>query len=228
MKFNLNLTKLRKIPIVTYVYVILALLTVGGAFFLFVELAEDVLEEEKFIIDRHGAAFINSIQAPWLSQTMGWITELGSVTWLVTASLLVCVLIFFVYKRRMWRILYFATAMIGISVLTKLLKLTFERRRPDLLEEFDGTGFSFPSGHSTGPIVFYGFLIYLVAKSQWSSWIKWILSGVLSTLVLLIGFSRVYLSVHYVTDVLAGFALGLSWLLICILVLEYTLWRRKK
>ncbi|WP_246031825.1 phosphatase PAP2 family protein [Salibacterium salarium] len=228
MQRRLIIFNLSNIPIKTYVYIVLALLALVGASFLFAELAEGVLEEEKFMIDRHGAAFIDSIETPWLNERMAWITELGSVTWLVIASIFVCVFIWFAYDRKRWRLFYFAVAMIGISVLTKLLKVTFERKRPDLLEEFDGTGFSFPSGHSTGPMVFYGFLVYLVAKSELKKWLKWTLCGLLSFLILLIGMSRVYLSVHYVTDVLAGFALGLTWLVICILILEYTLWRKKK
>ncbi|MFZ4454551.1 phosphatase PAP2 family protein [Salibacterium aidingense] len=217
-----------KIPVLPILYIISALFIIGVTFFIFAELADEVLEEEKFALDRHAAAFTASIQRDWLYQVMAWITELGSVAWLTTASVLLCVFIFFVYRRKWWRLLYFAVAMIGISILTKSLKVTFERERPDLLEQFDGTGFSFPSGHSTGPMVFYGFIIYLTVKSGISRTGKWILNSILVLLILLIGCSRVYLSVHYATDVAAGFALGLCWLVVCLLILEYTLWRRKR
>ncbi|MGY4690830.1 phosphatase PAP2 family protein [Salibacterium sp. K-3] len=211
-----------------FVYIILALFAVGGSFFLFAELAEEVLEDEKFAVDRRTAELMSSIQTGWLDTLMAWLTELGSVPLLTTASILLSVLIFLVYRRKWWRLLYFAVAMIGISILTKVLKLTFERERPDLLEQFDGTGFSFPSGHSTGPMVFYGFLVYLIARSALSHTAKWLLNSVLVLLILLVGFSRVYLNVHYVTDVIGGLALGLCWLVVCLLILEFTLWRRRR
>ncbi|WLR51896.1 phosphatase PAP2 family protein [Bacillus tianshenii] len=226
MDIQSRLNRLTKIPAITYVNILIALFAVGGSFYLFISLAEDVLEQEKFIVDQLGADFITSIQSPGLSKAMGWITELGSVTWLVIASLALSAIILYFYKQRIWRFVYFAIAMIGISLLTKVLKVTFSRKRPDILEQFDGTGFSFPSGHSTGPMVFYGFVIYLVSTSELSRGLKYVINGLLALLIITIGFSRIYLGVHYVTDVVAGFSLGLFWLVVCILVLEYTL-RRK-
>ncbi|MFD2706644.1 phosphatase PAP2 family protein [Salibacterium lacus] len=209
-------------------YLALALIVIGVSFYIFVELADEVAEQEKFALDRRTADAVASMQTGWLDTAMAVITEIGSVPWLTAGSILLAVCIFFAYRRKWWRLLYFAVAMIGISILTKTLKLTFERQRPDVLQQHDGTGFSFPSGHSTGPIVFYGFIVYLVFRSSMSGTAKWLLNGALVLLTLLIGFSRVYLNVHYITDVIGGFALGLSWLVVCLLVLELSLWRRKR
>lgn len=113
--------------------------------------------------------------------------------------------------------------MIGISVLTSSLKELFERDRPNLIQEYDGTGYSFPSGHSTGPMVFYGFIIYLIIRSRFPLVAKWIVGIVLGLLIFLIGFSRIYLGVHYASDVIGGFLLGFAWLATNIAILEITI-----
>ncbi|MGM9878895.1 MAG: phosphatase PAP2 family protein [Bacilli bacterium] len=96
-----------------------------------------------------------------------------------------------------------------------LLKLIFRRERPlDMLVQEHG--YSFPSGHSFVAVAFYGFLIYLIINSNWSKNIKAILSSILIGLILMIGISRIYLGVHYPTDVTAGFIGGVIYLIIFI------------
>lgn len=75
-------------------------------------------------------------------------------------------------------------------------------------------GYSFPSGHSMVSMAFYGFLIYLIYNNIKNKYIKWILISSLSILIILIGISRIYLGVHYTSDVLAGFLLSISYLVI--------------
>ncbi|WP_051189111.1 phosphatase PAP2 family protein [Halalkalibacillus halophilus] len=218
----------RKIPTSVYVSIFIALSVVAICFYFFIELADEVLEEERIIIDGFASQFVQLIERPILDSIFGVVTHLGSVTTLVIGSILLVIAIIVYYGRRWWRIIYFAIAMIGISILTHTLKIAFSRERPNIVEQYDGTGFSFPSGHSTAPMVFYGFIIYLVLRSYVNKALKWTLIGFLSLLIMSIGFSRVYLGVHYISDVIAGFTLGLSWLITCILVLEFTLYRRGK
>ena len=127
-----------------------------------------------------------------------------------------------------WVAIYFVVNMLGISALTKILKVSFERNRPEVLAEYDGTGFSFPSGHTTGALTFYGFLIYLVVSSSMKKQWKWALNIFLGLLILLVGLSRVYLGVHFFSDVMAGMLFGLAWLLVCIGALEITLWNQRR
>nr|WP_256522448.1 phosphatase PAP2 family protein [Halobacillus sp. A5] len=143
-------------------------------------------------------------------------------------SIILFACLLFVLPYSKWVAIYFAVSMIGISLLTKGLKAAFGRERPDLLEQYDGTGFSFPSGHTTGSAVFYGFLIYLILISPLTKPAKWLINLGLIVIILLISLSRVYLSVHYLTDILGGLALGFSWLLICIAALEIMLWRGRR
>ncbi|MGP4060864.1 phosphatase PAP2 family protein [Halobacillus sp. H74] len=221
-------TKISDLSKASLILILAGFAIIGGAVYFFTELAADVLEKEKFFIDRTAADFVKSISTPWLDTAWGWITELGSVLVLTIASVAVLIYLFFFSPYSRWVAIYFMVNMIGISSLTKLLKITFERKRPEVLAEHDGTGFSFPSGHSTGSIVFYGFIIYLFVisplKKQW----KWLINITLGSLILLIGLSRVYLGVHYFTDIAAGFLFGLAWLFVCIVALEITIWHQRR
>ena len=100
-----------------------------------------------------------------------------------------------------------------------VLKLIFKRDRPlDMLVQENG--YSFPSGHSFVALAFYGFLIYLIINSKWKKNVKILLSVILSFLILLIGISRIYLGVHYPSDVTAGFIGGAIYLLIFIEIVK--------
>lgn len=101
---------------------------------------------------------------------------------------------------------------LGASALFNLgIKLLVQRPRPDVLRLVEETGYSFPSGHSFVSMAFYGLLIYLAATRLRGGW-RWGLCAVLGVLVLCIGLSRIYLGVHYPSDVLAGFCGGFLWL----------------
>ncbi|MFB1082649.1 phosphatase PAP2 family protein [Jeotgalibacillus sp. JSM ZJ347] len=219
------LDTLKSIPSRTYILIVTALVIIGAGFYIFTELGEDVLENEKFMIDQHAAEFAESIATPGVTAFFAFITELGSVWALTTGSIIMIAVLAYFYNRKKWRIIYFVIAMGGISILITGLKAAFGRDRPNLIEQYDGTGYSFPSGHSTGPIVFYGFIIYLVLRSRMNKLGKWIINIALGTLILLIAFSRLPLGVHYFTDVIGGLTLGLTWLVTCIAILEITLWR---
>ena len=98
--------------------------------------------------------------------------------------------------------------------------MIFHRDRPltPLLEA--AQGYSFPSGHATMSITFYGLIIFLVWQNEKSVLLKWLLTILLALLIISIGISRVYLRVHYASDVLAGFCVGLMWLLLSLWLLK--------
>lgn len=203
-------------------------ITIGTAFFLFFSIAEDVVENEQFMIDKLATRLVGSIDNQTLSGIMGKITEAGSVPWISVGTVLVLIYLFFISEKSKWFSFFLLVNMLGISGLTKGLKLLFERERPDVLEKFDGTGFSFPSGHSTGAITFYGFIFYLIVISNLNRKWKITINIILGVLAITIAFSRIFIGVHYLTDILAGLTLGLAWLLICIMALELMLWRQRK
>ena len=84
----------------------------------------------------------------------------------------------------------------------------------------EAQGFSFPSGHALNSVAFYGLLIYLAWQNIRNPIWKWFATCALLLVILLIGMSRVYLRVHYASDVLAGFAMGFMWLMLSILMLK--------
>ncbi len=117
-------------------------------------------------------------------------------------------------------------ALAGNGLLNMALKQVFGRVRPlELHRLVSATGLSFPSGHSSGAVVAYGMLAYLALKLLPARWqLPALLAAV--TLVVTVGASRVFLRVHFASDVLAGFASGTAWLALCVTVMELMLWRQ--
>ena len=136
------------------------------------------------------------------------ITFFGSYLFMVTAWLSLLGFYLFVRKnkKRFFSILIIAVSNFGMMV---GLKYFFNRPRPLIPVLKEIPGFSFPSGHAFMGMVFYGLLISIVYSEVSTVWKKWILIFILACFILLVGFSRVYLRVHYLSDVLAGFCFGL-------------------
>lgn len=104
--------------------------------------------------------------------------------------------------------------LIIVSVLNVVLKDILQRPRPTEYRIINESGYSFPSGHSMISMAFYGFIIYLTYKYVKNKYIKWGLITLLSILIITIGISRIYLGVHYTSDVLAGFLISISYLIL--------------
>jgi undecaprenyl-diphosphatase len=208
------------------VFLALSFITLYLAGALFIELAEEVLEGEGFYIDRLIEEALVLEESQSLYTFYSWVTELGSAWFLIVASL-VTVLVLVKFYRQRFLMTMFLINMIGTSGLTLLLKQFFGRERPNVIEALDGIGYSFPSGHATGAMAFYGFLIFLVVISHQTRTIKISLSLLLSMIIINVMMSRVFLHVHYFTDVVAGATLSFIWLGISILSILY-IWRRKR
>ncbi|EGA90603.1 phosphoesterase PA-phosphatase related protein [Planococcus donghaensis MPA1U2] len=193
---------------------------------LFAELAEEVMDQEVSLFDDF---IINGIQAS-SSTTMDTImfvfTEMGSV-WFLTLSSIIILLVLGVKMKDKWGVLFFIIAVGGGSLLTLLLKNLYLRERPSINEEIDAIGYSFPSGHSMGSLIFYGFVMYLVIRTRQRPWIQWTAVTVLSLLIITIGTSRIYLGAHFPSDVLAGYIAGLIWLMLNLTALEWIQWHSK-
>ncbi|MEO6253835.1 MAG: phosphatase PAP2 family protein [Ferruginibacter sp.] len=146
-------------------------------------------------------------------------TFFGSQQFLVPAWLLFLIYYFFIRKNK-WYFIKMLTISISTVALMLGLKLFFNRPRPliPLLKEVPGL--SFPSGHAFMSFVFFGMLIYLVHREVKNKWLKWILIFLLGFMIFTIGLTRVYLRVHYASDVLAGFCFGLMSLVILLWLLR--------
>ncbi|KMJ58696.1 hypothetical protein AB685_09900 [Bacillus sp. LL01] len=186
---------------------------------LFLELAEDVWEQEKFTFDHVIMEYFQSVENGTLNTVFKLITETGSVWWITIASVFT-VLFLWLRKRDVLGILFFVLAIAGGGSFIFVLKYVFQRERPSLAPEYDGNGFSFPSGHALGSFILYGFLIYFIGREKRFFKTRMLAIGLLSVLIISVGLSRVYLYVHYPSDILAGYAVGLIWLICCIFSME--------
>ena len=135
------------------------------------------------------------------------ITNLGSAYFLITVTILSIIFL----KNKKISILIVANLVISTG-LNMLLKNIVQRPRPEGYRLIEESGYSFPSGHSMVSVAFYGFIVYLIWKKVKNKRLKYLLCTLLSILAVTIGFSRIYLGVHYASDVLAGGVLSISYL----------------
>jgi undecaprenyl-diphosphatase len=176
----------------------------------FAELADGVVEGESRRFDRAVLLWIEAHSPGWLDGPMLLITALGYY-WVVIPLLAVTVTAFYLAGWRLSATLLLVST-VGGSLLTTALKAAFERSRPDLIDSgYTASFYSFPSGHATVAVGFYGALTLILAYRM-RGLARWTVAAFGVALVLLIGFSRLYLGVHYPTDVLAGFLAAPLWL----------------
>ena len=142
---------------------------------------------------------------------MKFMSYLGSATILITLTVLI--LIFAKNKKGASKI---AINLVLVFILNRILKAIFRRERPSVLRLAEETGYSFPSGHAMVSIGYYGYIIYLVYKYVKNKKARNIIIGLLALLILLIGISRIYLGVHYTTDIIGAYIIGLIYLYVFI------------
>jgi membrane-associated phospholipid phosphatase len=147
------------------------------------------------------------------TRIMSVIAVLAKHQFLIPANLSLIYYFLFIRKRTWFSIRVAAIALSSIGLMF-LFKYLFKRKRPQSPLLLPAKGLSFPSGHAIMSVTFYGLLIYIIGQTQKNKPVKWSLIIPLLILIQLIGFSRVYLRVHYASDVAAGYIIGLLWLLI--------------
>jgi membrane-associated phospholipid phosphatase len=153
------------------------------------------------------------------TSVMRFITFFGTGKFLVPANILLALYFLFLRKHR-WYSLRVPVVSLGSFIMMFSLKLYFSRPRPGDPVFDAARGFSFPSGHAMSAMTFYGLLIFLVWKNVENTALRWALTILLVIFIQLIGFSRIYLRVHYASDVVAGFSLGLIWLVLSLWVMH--------
>lgn len=178
----------------------------------FLELAEDVFNKEIMNGDIIGYKIISTfLISDFATPIAKFITNFGGAIFII----LLTVILIAVIKNKKIGLSILANLAI-ITILNQLLKRILQRPRPTEYRIIEESGYSFPSGHSMISMAFYGYLIYLIYKYVENKNVKWILISLLSVLICFIGISRIYLGVHYTSDVLGGFWISISYLVIYI------------
>ena len=182
----------------------------------FLALTEDVFNKEIMQGDIIGYKIISRfLISDFVTPIAKFITNFGGAIFLSIATIALLLLI----KNKKIGLSIFSNIVI-ITILNQLLKRILRRPRPTEFRIVEETGYSFPSGHSMVSMAFYGYLIYLIYRYIKNKYIKWSLIVLLSILICLIGISRIYLGVHYTSDVLGGFLLSISYLVVYISLIK--------
>jgi membrane-associated phospholipid phosphatase len=183
--------------------------------------ADMIFEDKNLFFDEHVFALIKPHINPVNTRIFNAVSFLGSFAFLLPANLLFVLYFLLVKKERhnAWK-----AALVSITSLLVLfmLKGLLQRQRPPAPLIAQLHDYSFPSGHTFSSVVFFGMLMYTIYQHCISNTVKWWLIIILCVLVLAIGFSRVYLRFHYASDVIAGFCLGVMWLVLARWILVKT------
>jgi Membrane-associated phospholipid phosphatase len=171
-----------------------------------------------FIINRkqiHGfdnwlIGLVTRLYSPTSTAVMKGFTFVGSGLCVTLLALLILFLLLKIGYR--WELIFYIGVIAGSGLLNMLLKAIFQRERPDIQRIVQASGYSFPSGHSMAAFTLYGITIYFLWKHARSDWLRVTIVTVGIIMILMIGISRIYLGVHYPSDVVGGYAIAAAWL----------------
>lgn len=161
--------------------------------------------------DSHITSWIRGDMTDLKTTFLKFLTQFGNP--IIVVILAIVIVLFFLKKKDYTTSLWFTQNMaLGAGLLNKIMKETFKRPRPDLTHLVVEKSWSFPSGHAMASMILFGSLIYLIYQTIQNLWIKIGLISLASIMILMIGISRIYLGVHYPSDILGGYLLALTWL----------------
>jgi undecaprenyl-diphosphatase len=186
-----------------------AMVLAAAALVFFGFLAEEMLESETARFDTVVREYVHRFASPTVTHIMQGFSFLGSVG--MQLALTATAIIVFLYVRRRRAAALFAITMAGAAVLDVVLKLAFHRVRPTAYFGTSPGSFSFPSGHALGSLCFYGALAVILSAHITKKKTRAIIWTVALGIAGIIGLSRIYLGVHYPSDVLAGYSAGVVW-----------------
>lgn len=190
---------------------------------LFIAIIRSVYKESIMNFDNFYYEHISKLISEQMTFFVKMITNLGSAFSLVSLT----ILILLIPKEKKYGILV-GINLITIFVINTILKFIFARPRPLDINLIEELGYSFPSAHAMISTAFYGFIIYLIWQTKISKRRKWISSILLSILIVLIGITRIYLGVHYASDVFAGMLISISYLVLFTSIASKYLYKNNK
>lgn len=169
--------------------------------------------------------FVQGLETPWLTTVMKFFTWIGSGYVVVPIAVIgFSVLYFALHYRQQAFLLIVVIA--GSVIFNTILKNYFKRERPEIYRILDANGFSFPSGHSMMAFALYAIIAYIAWRNVKTMTSRVALLLFTAFMIIIIGVSRIYLGVHYPSDIIGGFTVSALWVTIAITI--YTYWRDKK
>jgi membrane-associated phospholipid phosphatase len=208
----------KKLPLFS-VEVFILIFVFFVALITFILLAKNIFVGNTYVFDTKAFVFIDAHVNNINTEVMEFFTFLGTHTFLIPANLLLIAWFFFIQKKK-WLSIKIPAVALSSLLLMFLLKLIFERPRPSDPLLAEAAGFSFPSGHALMSVTFYGLILYIIFKNVKNTVWRLCLSIFFILLIVMIGFSRIYLRVHYASDVIAGFSVGIIWLILSLWILS--------
>lgn len=187
--------------------------------FLVAFLIKEVFLDKTFTLDDTIFIIFEGYVSDATTSFFNFFTYFGSHKFLVPANLLLIFIAFFVMRNKWFGIKVTAVAFTSLFMMFAL-KTFFNRPRPEIPLLGAVRGLSFPSGHAFMSFAFFGLLIYVFYKQIKNIWLKTFLIASCLAMIVIIGFSRIYLRVHYASDVIAGMSIGLIWLVISLSIIN--------
>ncbi|MBP1904034.1 undecaprenyl-diphosphatase [Paenibacillus turicensis] len=193
-----------------------------GCIFIFSAIAINIHSSWISSFDNIVISKIQGMESPPLTQVMLFFTWLGSTPQVLVISVITMLFLFFGLKHRkeLWLFLISGS---GSVLLNVLLKLKFSRQRPTLHRLIEETGYSFPSGHSMAAFTLYFTIAFLIWKHMPNTFSRVLTILVSAFLIVIIGVSRIYLGVHFPSDVVGGYFISGCWSAVCIMTYQYLL-----
>ncbi len=189
--------------------------------YVFVELAEEVHEKETLLFDEAVLHGVNQLASPGLNVVMMTLTQLGGLWAVLVITAVLVVLLWRKRMRRMSVLLTFGVG--GAGLINLILKSIFQRDRPELWELLViENSYSFPSGHAMASSALAFSLIVIFWPTRW----RWLVVAIMGVYTFAIGLTRLYLGVHYPTDVVAGWIVSAMWVAVVMVVLHYRQWAK--
>ena len=199
--------------------VVIALIIVVGGINFFVELTETLKTEVLASYDSAITDYILSYRTPELTIYFKFVTNVGDLYGYLIVLAIFLLLSLLVFKR--WKYVLQATLVLALATGSNMiLKRFIDRARPGIEHLVSVETLSYPSGHAMSAMAFYGFLIYLITRYKINVLLKVFLILLLAILILSIGISRIYLGVHFPSDIAGGFIAGFIWVIFCIVVFD--------
>ncbi|WP_257391765.1 phosphatase PAP2 family protein [Mesobacillus jeotgali] len=181
-----------------------------GSFFGFIVMSYLVQAEHLAAFDQEIIHVVQGLEAERLTEIMKFFTYIGTIRFIVILTILVFLFLFYILKHRL-EIIVLLSVVFCTPILNRLLKLYFHRARPDFNRLIEIGGYSFPSGHAMNAFSFYSILAFLIWRHVPTTLGRISVIIFSSVMILAIGMSRVYLGVHYPSDILGGFLASGLW-----------------